>query len=73
MKFKVGDKVKVTKNFLLKLPHFTDVVKGGGTVHHLHADEVCVNFYSGRTYHIFYSSLELKLVKNQQLLFEFME
>ena len=71
--FEVGDKVKVTKDFLLKLPHFTDRVEGGGRIVRLFADEASVNFYNGCNYHIFYSSLELKPRKNEQLLFEFME
>lgn len=72
MQFKVGDKVKVTKAFLLKLPHFTHHVKDGGVISRLYTNEASVNFYSGYNYHIFYRSLELKSVKNQQLLFEFM-
>lgn len=72
MQFKIGDEVKVTENFLLKLPEFTDRVKDGGIIIQLFTDEARVNFHSGCTYHIFYYSLKLNQ-KNQQLLFDFME
>ena len=73
MKLRVGDKVGVTKDFLLKLPHFTDRVKDGGVIIRILEDEARVEFYSGRTYDIFLSSLKLKYTKNQQLLFSFMD
>lgn len=76
MKFKVGDKVKVTKAFLLKLPTVGSRVKDGGVITHIYTNKVKaeakVRFYSGYTYHIYCDSLELRSVKNQQLLFSFM-
>jgi len=73
MQFKVGDKVKVTEKFLLILPRLTDKVKNGGVIIKVFEDEAMVKFRSGYTPYIYLSSLELKSVKNQQLLFEFME
>jgi len=73
MEFKVGDKIRVTEDFLLKLPELTDQVKDGGVIIKIFGVEARIRFYSGRTYNIFFSSLELKSVENQQLLFEFME
>lgn len=73
MDFKVGNKVKVTKQLLLKLPHyFVGEVKNGGVITAIYSrtDEAQVSFYSGCTYNIFFRSLEL--VKNQQLEFDFM-
>ena len=70
--FKVGDKVKVTKEFLLILPRLTDKVKNGGVIIKMFEDEAMVKFRSGYTPYIYLDSLELKLVKNQQLLFDFM-
>ena len=73
MQFKVGDKVKVTKSFLLKLPRLTDRVKDGGVIIKMFEDGAMVKFYSSYTPYIYLDSLELKLVKNQQLLFSFMD
>ncbi len=72
MQFKIGDEVNVTKNFLLNLPGFTDRVKDGGKIAKLFKNKANVDFHSGCNYHIYYRSLELKPVKNQQLLFKFM-
>ena len=73
MQFKVGDKVKVTKKFLLILPRLADKVKNGGVVIKVFEDEAMVKFYSGYAPYMYLDSLELKSVRNQQLLFEFME
>ncbi len=72
MRFKVGDKVKPTKKLLLKLPSYVDRIKDGGKIINILTKEAEVKFYSGCTYHIYFSSLELVSTKNQQLLFDFM-
>ncbi len=70
MKFRKGDKVKVTNRFLLQLPQLTYKVKGGGVIDRIFKTEAHVKFYSGCTYNIYLTSL--RLAKNQQLLFDFM-
>jgi len=73
MVFKIGDKVKVTKDFLLRLPSYADRTKDGGIIVAIYSDEAEVYFHSGITYHIYFNSLELNITKNQQLLFNFMD
>ena len=73
MQFKVGDKVKVTKHFLSKLPHLIDRVKDGGIILNVFDDEAKIKFCSGYTPHIYLSSLELINKPNTQLLFNFMD
>jgi len=74
MKFKVGDKVKITKCFLSQLSFSAaNKIKDGGVITKIYSKEAKVNFRSGNTYNIFFTHLELELTKNQQLLFDFME
>ena len=70
--FKVGNKVNVTKSFLINLPFLTDKVKDGGVITYLWEDDATIKFYSGYGCHVFYKSLELVEVKGRQLEFAFM-
>jgi hypothetical protein len=73
MKFKVGDKVLLTGNFLQNLPKLANKLKDGGIITIVYKDEAKINFYNGATYVIWFSSLKLKFPKNTQLVFDFME
>lgn len=72
MKFKVGDKVQVTKDFLLRLPFLSNETKGGGIVANIDEKTAYIKFYSGHNYFIYHRSLELINMKGRQLLFDFM-
>ena len=73
MKFKVNDKVKCSQELLNKLGGDTlaQVEDGGIVVGIPNSNEVTVQFYSGYKCCVFCKDLEL--IKNQQLVFEFMD
>ena len=69
MQFKIGDKVKYIDS---RKKSWGD----NGTVERkcgCSSTCVIVRFTNGKTHHIYTGNLELKAVKNQQLLFNFMQ
>ena len=76
MRFKVGDKVKCKEE---SLSRFTSsvikTVKCGGTIVSITRMKgfPLVKFENGRDYFMYESDLEPLVIKNQQLLFDFME
>lgn len=73
MGLKVGDKVLLTGSFILNLPELANKLKEGGIITTIYETEAEVMFYNGDIYVIYLSNLKLKFLKNQQLLFGFIE
>lgn len=80
MKFRVGNKVKVTKEFLSQLSNPTTVkaLQGIGTITGWAGTGNCshyfrIKFINGTHHYLYGSNLELTPIKNQQLIFSFME
>jgi hypothetical protein len=76
MQFKVGDRVKIKEKAMSGFtPNVISQMKEGGTVISINKlkEFPLVKFVNKVKYSIWHNDLELKLIKNQQLLFEFME
>lgn len=76
MNFKVGNKVKVKEKSISKFPaSLVRRIKHGGTIIDLTSLRgfPLVDFGDGVEYFFWKSDLELTFIKNQQLLFDFME
>ena len=74
MGFKVGDKVKPTKELIENLSwSLSDNIKDGGTIIKEDPYGYRIKFYSGKVYVLSTCQLILSPVKNRQLLFDFMQ
>ena len=76
MGFKVGDKVKCKEKSLSRFSSSViKTLKCSGTIVNITRmkDFPLVEFANGIEYFMWNDDLELRLIKNQQLLFEFME
>ena len=76
MKFKIGDRVKVKESGISRFgEHTASRMRGGGRIIDVTSLKgfPLVRFAGETRYHIWHNDLELMIIKNQQLLFSFME